>query len=57
MKLTILVFVIGITLATAANLDRMQVEIDFDLNDEDDTQLMGNIFSIFISIFVPRNFL
>lgn len=57
MKLTILVFVIGITLATAANLDRIQVEIDFDLNDEDDTQLMGNIFSIFISIFVPRNFL
>lgn len=43
MKFTILVFVVGIALVTAVSVDRMQVQIDFELDDEDNTQLTGKI--------------
>lgn len=41
MKFTIVVLIIGIAVVSAANVDRMKVEFDFNSEDDDNTQLMG----------------
>lgn len=45
MKLTILVFMIGIALAFAVQTNRMKIEFDFNTEEDDNTQLMGNFVS------------